>query len=58
MSVWVGHGFWVADDWTLGGLLRLNGALTRDGSDDDPVDPVVLRASTYNVAFLVSVLYH
>jgi hypothetical protein len=57
-SVWIGHGIWIGDDWTLGGLLRLNGALTRDTSDESPIDPVMLSATTYDLAFMVSVLYH
>jgi hypothetical protein len=58
MSVWGGGDFWVADEWSLGGLLRLSGALTRDGSHDDGPAPYELESSSYELAFLFSVLYH
>lgn len=58
LAAWVGHGFWVGDEWSLGGLLRLSGALARDDSREDAADPVVLSASVYEAAFLFSVLYH
>jgi hypothetical protein len=58
MSAWIGHGFWVADDFTLGGLLRFTGALTSDGSGDKGPDPVALGGSTYDIALAFSVLYH
>jgi hypothetical protein len=57
MSAWIGHGVWVADDWTLGALLRFDGAFTY-GQNDDPVERVDLSGSTYSLGFLVSALYH
>lgn len=57
VSFWFGHGFWVADDWSLGGLLRFNGAIAWDGSGGGP-NPAALRATTYDVGLLVSVTYH
>lgn len=50
-SIWFGHDFWVADEWSLGPLLRLTGALTRDGDAD-------ANASTLSLMVLFSVLRH
>jgi hypothetical protein len=58
MAVWLGHGFWVADDWTLGGLVRFSGAMTQ-GDSGDPLDGHVdLAGATYAIALMFSVAYH
>lgn len=57
LSAWVGHGFWIGSEWSMGGMLRFNGALMRDDSDNGP-DDVVYQNSTYSLALLFSVLYH
>ena len=54
MSAWVGHGFWIGSEWSMGGMLRFNGALMRDDSNDD----ATLQNSTYSLGLLFSVLYH
>jgi hypothetical protein len=58
MSAWVGHDWWVADEWSVGGLLRLSGAVTRDASNDKGPDRFVLESSTYELALLFTVLCH
>jgi hypothetical protein len=58
MSAWAGGDFWIADEWSMGGLLRLSGALTNDGSNDDGPAPYRLESSSYALALLFSVLYH
>jgi hypothetical protein len=50
-AFWVGHDFWVADEWSVGPLLRLSGALT-NGKDPD------VHASTFAVTVLFTGLYH
>jgi hypothetical protein len=57
LSAWVGHGFWIGSEWSMGGMLRFNGALMRDDSDNGP-DDVVFQNSTYSLGLLFSVLYH
>lgn len=57
LSAWVGHGFWIGSEWSMGGMLRFNGALLRDDSDNGP-DDVVLQNATYSLGLLFSVLYH
>jgi hypothetical protein len=58
MSAWAGGDFWIADEWSMGGLLRLSGALTSDGSKDEGPAPYALESSSYALALLFSVLYH
>lgn len=58
MAVWLGHGFWVGDDWTLGGLVRFSGALTQGTNDSVPGDSVDLGGTTHSIALMFSVVYH
>lgn len=57
-AAWIGEDWWVANEWSLGGLLRLNGAFARDGSHDHGADAYTLTGATYGLSFLFSVLYH
>jgi hypothetical protein len=50
-AFWLGHDFWVADDWSIGPLLRLSGALTRDSGPN-------VDASSFSVMFMFTGLYH
>lgn len=50
-AAWFGHDFWVADEWSVGPMLRLNGTLTRNEDDDT-------NASTFSVLFLFTALHH
>lgn len=50
-AFWVGHDFWVADEWSVGPLLRFSGALT-NGSDPD------VHASAFAMTLLFTGLYH
>lgn len=58
MATWIGDDFWVADDWSVGGMLRLTGAVTRDASADKGPAPYTLESSTYAVSLLFTVLCH
>ena len=58
MSAWLGHDWWVADEWSMGGLLRFSGALAKDGSHDKGPAPYALESSSYELGLLFSVLYH
>jgi len=57
MAAWFGYDGWVADEWSMGGMLKLSGALAW-GSSDDAGHDVALSASTYEITLLFSVLYH
>ena len=50
-AFWLGHDFWVADEWSVGPLLRFSGALTQGRERD-------VRASTFAVTLLFTGLYH
>jgi len=52
-AVWIGHGFWVAPDWTLGFDLKVDGAAMRDNSGDADQG-----SSMYGLSLLFSALYH
>ncbi len=58
LAVWLGQNWWVADEWSMGGLLRFTGAFDHDGSHDHGPGAYTLDSSTYGVAFLFNVLYH
>jgi hypothetical protein len=57
-SAWLGYDWWVADEWSMGTLVRVSGAAVGDRSHDSGPDPYRLSAGTYDVAILFSVLYH
>jgi len=57
MAMWFGYDGWVADDWSMGGMLKLSGGLAWGTSDQSGHD-VGLSASTYQITLLFSVLYH
>lgn len=57
-SAWLGYDWWVADEWSMGTLVRVSGAGTRDNSHDNGPDPYTLSSGSYEVAVLFSVLYH
>lgn len=48
-AAWVGHDFWVADEWSMGPLLRLTGTVT-EGDD--------ARASSLSAMLLFTALCH
>jgi hypothetical protein len=58
MAAWFGYDWWVSSEWSMGGLLRVNGAIAHDGSNDHGDDPYKLDSSNYGFAFMFSVLYH
>jgi hypothetical protein len=57
MAAWFGYDGWVGDDWSMGGMLKLSGALAW-GSADVGGHDVGMSASTYELTLLFSVLYH
>lgn len=57
LAVWLGHDFWVADEWSLGGLLRFSAAMTRQ-TEGDGADEVALQNTTYGFTLEFSALYH
>lgn len=57
-AAWLGYDAWLMRDWSLGGLLRLKGALARDPSVDRLVDSTDLRSSTWELALLLSALHY
>lgn len=50
-SAWLGHDFWVADEWSMGPMLRLTGTLTRESDAD-------VNASSFSLLFLFTALHH
>lgn len=52
-AAWVGHDFWVADDWSMGALLRFAGALTAAKENG-----VETSASTFSTALMFTTLYN
>jgi hypothetical protein len=53
VAAWVGQGFWVGKEVSLGFLLKLDAAYLRDGSG-----PVALTDTLYGGSLMFSVLYH
>jgi hypothetical protein len=53
LSAWVGYMGWVGPEWSLGGLLKLSGASTRQDKDD-----VVREAQAYALSLSFTALYH
>lgn len=58
LAAWIGQNWWVADEWSMGGLLRFTGAFDHDGSHDHGPGAYTLDSSSFGVAFLFNVLYH
>jgi hypothetical protein len=52
-AAWVGYGFWVGPEWSLGGMLQFTGTLTRNEEDG-----VKQQAGSLGVSLLFSALYH
>lgn len=50
-AAWFGHDFWVADEWSVGPMLRLNGTLTQNEDDDT-------SASSFSALLLFTALHH
>jgi hypothetical protein len=51
--VWVGMGGWIGDNWSMGGLLRLGGALTQT-----EVESITRHANTRAIAIVFTALHH
>ena len=48
-----GYDAWISPEWSLGGMLRLSGAVTSSNADD-----LEQRANTRSFAILFTALYH
>ena len=57
VAVFAGYDAWIAREWSLGALLRLGGALV-GGSQTAEGQTLQKRATSYEAALLVSLLYH
>jgi hypothetical protein len=53
VAAWIGQGFWVGSEASLGFVLKLDAAYLRDGSG-----PVALTDTVYGGSLMFSVLYH
>jgi hypothetical protein len=53
LGTWLGYDAWVSPQWSLGGLLRLTGSLTRETRDD-----VSYQASLGGATLSFTALYH
>ena len=53
LQAWGGYDFWVSPQWSLGGMLRFVGSVTREEKDD-----VDYRASLGGVTLSFTALYH
>jgi hypothetical protein len=53
VAAWVGQGFWVGKEASLGFVLKFDAAFLRDDSG-----PVALADTVYGGSLLFSVLYH
>ncbi|HEY3255168.1 MAG TPA: hypothetical protein VGJ91_14510, partial [Polyangiaceae bacterium] len=53
LEAWGGYEFWVAPQWSLGGMLRFMGSLTREEQDN-----VAYQASLGAVTLSFTALYH
>jgi len=52
-AAWLGHDFWVADAWSMGGLLRFAGSVT--SAKENAVET---GASAFSTAFMFTTLYN
>jgi hypothetical protein len=52
-AAWVGYDWWVGPEWSLGGLLRMTGSITRDEDE-----ALTRQATNYGFALLFTALYH
>ena len=50
---WIGMGGWIADNWSLAGMLRLGGALTQT-----EVESITRHANTRALSILFTALHH
>lgn len=60
LSAWIGYDWWVADDWSIGGLLRLSAARTGLDRTIGPGDGTrtTTGLSTGSLALMFTALYH
>ena len=58
---WVGYGFWIGSEWSLGGMARVSGGITKS-TFDTPINgtttSVEEQASSKAFSILFTALYH
>ena len=52
-AAWAGYDAWVADEWSIGGLVRAGGAITKKSADAGDIS-----AQSFSLGLMLSVLYH
>lgn len=57
VSVFAGYDAWIGPQLSLGGLLRLGGAVTRGNSDEDGPD-VTKQGTSYGAQLMATLVYH
>ena len=57
VSIFAGYDAWIAREWSLGGMLRLGGVVTRRTESIDEQD-VTRQGTLYGAALLFSVVHH
>lgn len=59
-AAWIGYEFWVADQWSLGGMFRVQGARveTPNSRELDEDSPNHDRLGVGSASFMVTALYH
>ncbi len=58
LAAWTGYGWWVSDNWSLGGLLRLGFAATKRTQDIGGLPTVTQTDRTWAVSLEFTALYH
>jgi hypothetical protein len=58
---WVGYGFWIGSEWSLGGIARVSGGITKSTFDmpiQNTATSVDEQASSKAFSILFTALYH
>ena len=57
-SGWIGYMGFVGPEWSLGGMLQLNGVITGSKEDDRQVEDLERRGSAWGLHLSFTALYH
>lgn len=57
VSIFAGYDAWIAREWSLGGMLRLGGVVTRDTESIDQ-QQVTRQGTLYGAALLLTIVHH
>lgn len=59
LAAWIGYDFWVADEWSVGGLLRVMGTrATADADQTTNYDSGTAHVATQSIHLMITTLYH